>query len=170
MGYVLSVIGSIIALVFSTFALFINLVLLRKQSCVKDPSSNVVIYLCTPFRGPDKLLNIDFARRVARELSLAGAVVFVPHLHSTQFLNDDVEDERDAGIDGAKEFMERCADEVWSVLPPWRKEFSTGMKIEDAHASTLLLPQVICNTEQEYETALADLRDRLSDLRGKVAA
>lgn len=84
------------------------------------------IYLCSPFRGVDEKKNVEFARAVARELSLAGAVVFCPHIYFTQFLNDALEVERNIGIVNGQETMSMY-DEVWFVLPVWRNSLSSGM-------------------------------------------
>lgn len=127
----------------------------------------IAVYLCSPYRGPDMLLNIDFARRICREIQLAGAVVFAPHLHTTQFLNDEIEEERNLGINSGLEIMARF-DEAWFVLPAWRDELSTGMGHEHKAAHYLKRFCVMARTEADFKQQLEFLKKRVSDRRATV--
>lgn len=124
------------------------------------------IYFCSPFRGDDEAKNVEFALGCCRQLARAGATVFAPHLFYTRFLDDTDPGERDAGIKSGLTIMADF-DEVWFVLPTWRKEFSTGMKHELAAAMDFKKRRVLCLTPQEWLRALERLEWELAhDVRG----
>lgn len=68
--------------------------------------------------------NTELAERLCLEVSILGHAPFAPHLFCTRFLDDAVEDQRNAGIDIGKEWMTR-ADEVWVYR---RAGLSDGMQ------------------------------------------
>lgn len=99
----------------------------------------MLVQVCTPLTDPDKdvvLNNVIFAKKVCRAVVDAGHTPFAPHLLFTQFLNDDIPEERDAGIDMGLDFMARM-DLVIFVLPPWRNAMSRGMRAEMQAAERL---------------------------------
>lgn len=102
-----------------------------------EPKVKPIVFLASPFAGEDNLLNIDFARRISREVALnTGYVPIAPHLLFPQFLNDKVPAERALGISYARTLQtisSRCA----FFVPPWRPGFSTGMGHEHALAKEL---------------------------------
>lgn len=171
-----SAIATIIVLVFFFVLAIIAQVLLEKHVAAPPPTAKATtkataIYLCSPYRGDDMLMNIDFARRTAREIQLAGGervTVFAPHLHTPQYLNDQVERERDLGISAGCAIMARF-DEVWFCFPAWRRVFSTGMQAELGVAKDLGLRTRIFSTDAHYRQALVDLR-AMSDQDAKVLA
>lgn len=169
-------IATIIVLVFFFVLAIIAQVLLAKHVTAPPPAAKAAkkvtaIFLCSPYRGEDMLMNIDYARRTAREIQLAGGpivTVFAPHLHTPQYLNDQVPHERDLGISAGCAIMARF-DEVWFCFPAWRRVFSEGMRAELATAKDLGLRARIFHTEAHYLQALADLR-AMSDRDAKVSA
>ena len=56
-----------------------------------------MIYVCSPYRG-DVSVNVAFAKRCCLEVIKAGKVPFAPHLYFTQFLDDDIPEERERGM------------------------------------------------------------------------
>jgi len=71
------------------------------------------VFLCSPYRG-DVERNLVVARRAAREIVLAGDTVCAGHLLFPQFLDDDVAEEREAGLRAALSWLPLC-DEVLVV-------------------------------------------------------
>ncbi len=64
------------------------------------------VFICSPYTG-DIEKNTETARIIARNACLLGYVPIVPHLKYTQFLRDDVDNERALGIKlGIKELSE----------------------------------------------------------------
>lgn len=91
------------------------------------------VFVCSPLSG-DVAKNIENAKKYARFAASMGNAVFVPHLLYTQFLNDELEDERNIGIQSGIEFLKLC-DEIWvfakdyeSCTPGMRMEIDTALK------------------------------------------
>lgn len=57
-----------------------------------------------------------------------GVVPFAPHIFYTQFLSDDVEKEREMGIDCGLEILRKC-DEIWVFITE-EYGITNGMKKE----------------------------------------
>lgn len=169
-----AIVAAIILVLFLVAAIIARTLLHQHVTTVTPVKSSrrvLAIYLCSPFRGDDMLMNIDFARRFAREVQLAGGrcvTLFASHLHTPQYLNDAVELERDLGISAGCAIMARF-DEAWFRLPPWRTAFSTGMKGELETAQDLGLRIRIFHTDADYERALREL-SAMSDRDAKVSA
>ena len=81
------------------------------------------IYICSPLRG-DIEANIKKAQTYCREVILQGHLPICPHIYFTQFLDDNVESERNTGMVYGLKALEMC-DEVWVYGEP-----SEGMKAE----------------------------------------
>lgn len=56
-----------------------------------------LIFICSPYRG-DVESNLENARRYCRFAIRRGGIPYAPHLLFTQFLDDSVAHEREAGI------------------------------------------------------------------------
>lgn len=66
-----------------------------------------LVYICSPLRGePEK--NIAKANEYAREEAMKGNCAIAPHCVFTQFLNDEVPDERWLGQEMGKTLLCRC--------------------------------------------------------------
>lgn len=66
-----------------------------------------LVYICSPLRGePEK--NIAKANEYAREEAMKGNCAIAPHCVFTQFLNDEVPDERWLGQEMVKALLCRC--------------------------------------------------------------
>ncbi len=69
-----------------------------------------LVYICSPLRG-DVTENIRKANEYSKEEALKGNCPIAPHCLFTQYLNDDIESERQLGIDMGAELLLRC-DEI----------------------------------------------------------
>ena len=66
-----------------------------------------MVYICSPLRGDHKK-NIAKANEYAREEALKGNCAIAPHCVFTQFLDDEVPEERSLGQKMGKELLCRC--------------------------------------------------------------
>jgi hypothetical protein len=82
------------------------------------------VFICSPYRGNTEL-NTARAQRYCRYAYTQGVVPFAPHLHNTQFLEEDIPEEREAGIRMGLEFLAKC-DELWV----FGDRLSEGMQLE----------------------------------------
>ena len=88
------------------------------------------IFVCSPYRG-DTEQNTKNARNYCLRVIGEGHLPFAPHLIYPQFLDDDIESQRNAGIEAGKAFMLDC-DEVWvfgdKITSGMRHEISFAME------------------------------------------
>ena len=91
------------------------------------------VFICSPYRG-DVETNTLNARKHCRFAFEQGGIPFAPHLLFTQFLNDDVPAERDAGLCLGLELLARC-DALWAFGNP-----TMGMALEIQEAKRLEIP------------------------------
>ena len=73
------------------------------------------VYICSPYRaytGTTVEDNERRARRYCRFAAQKEAVPLAPHLIFTQFLNDAVPEEREAGLYLGRQLLKRC-EEMW---------------------------------------------------------
>lgn len=96
------------------------------------------VYVCSPLRG-DYEGNTKRAREYCDEVARRGHVPYAPHLFFTQFLDDTIAEEREAGIRlGLYELAK--SDEVWAFIPPAGP--SEGMRREMDLARMIGIPVV----------------------------
>jgi hypothetical protein len=76
--------------------------------------------------------NLENARRYGRFVYEQDSIPFAPHLLYPQFLNDHVQEERNAGICMGLEMLGLC-DELWA----FGEQITTGMAIELAAARSM---------------------------------
>ena len=95
------------------------------------------VFICSRYSG-DTEKNVLIAQRICRLAmsSRMGYAPFAPHLIYPQFLNDDVEHEREMGIEAGKAFLHAC-DEVWVYEADG---ISAGMEKEIAYAKSIGKP------------------------------
>jgi hypothetical protein len=93
-------------------------------------------YVCSPLKG-DASTNLRRAKTFARKVFDAGYEPFVPHLYYTTFLNDNLADERKAGIMMGLNHLKKCR-----ILIICTKEISDGMLTEINEAKRLSIPIV----------------------------
>lgn len=91
------------------------------------------VFICSPYRG-DIEANIAKAREYCRLAIQHGYLPIAPHLYFTQFLDEDIEEERNKGIDMGLNLMHSCH-EVWVFGEP-----TEGMMRELTHAVHYNIP------------------------------
>lgn len=71
------------------------------------------VYICSPYASQgDRKQNVANAIQYCRMAILRGFLPIAPHVFYTQALNDDVEEERAAGLALGMELLKDC-DEIW---------------------------------------------------------
>jgi hypothetical protein len=82
------------------------------------------IYVCSPCKG-DVKTNIENARLYSKYVASQGFIPFTPHIYFTEFLNDNIPEERQVGLKLALEWLFQCH-ELWC----FGEAVSEGMKNE----------------------------------------
>lgn len=131
--------------------------------------SDYMVYLGSPLKGMgdaraqiamDFDRNIRWAQGRCHDLAtMAGVTPYAPHAFFPFFLNDKIEAERQVGMDGGLVTLKRC-NEVLFYLPPWREDFSEGMKREWDSARTFRIPVYNVHDENTWVEYLLHLRKR----------
>ncbi|MBC2723229.1 DUF4406 domain-containing protein [Desulfosporosinus sp.] len=93
-----------------------------------------LIFVCSPYRD-DVEANTAKAIRYCYFAYNKKVVPYAPHLHNTQFLDEDDREERLAGIELGLEVMKR-SDELWV----FGSKLTEGMKVEIEAARRLGIP------------------------------
>lgn len=83
-----------------------------------------LVLICSPYSG-DIEGNKARAQRYCRFAYTQGAVPIAPHLHNPQFLDENIAEERQTGIQLGIELLRR-ADEIWV----FGNRLSEGMEVE----------------------------------------
>ncbi len=107
-----------------------------------------LIYVCSPYCG-DVELNTKKAREYCHFVYTQGAVPIAVHLHNTQFLNDDIPEERQAGLLLGIDLLKRC-EEMWV----FGDRVSEGMETEIKVAHDLGIPIFYFNNQYERGLSL----------------
>ena len=92
------------------------------------------MYVCSPYRG-DVERNVSKAQGYCRFAIGQGVIPVTPHIYFTQFLDDDIPEERKVGMRMGLMMLERC-DELWV----FGARISEGMKSEIRAAEQLGTP------------------------------
>ena len=110
------------------------------------------IYVCSPLRPRSKdparakqelERNLKRAKRACRMISKLGGMPLAPHIYGTQFLDDDVPEEREEGIRIGLEWL-KDADECWV----FSEYISEGMRREIDYCSEHDIPvRMFCESE-----------------------
>lgn len=90
-----------------------------------------VIYVCSPLRGAVEQ-NIKRAIGYCRYVYSQGGIPLAPHVIFTTFLDEEITDEREAGMEMGLELLAKC-DELWC----FGNKVSEGMAGEIAAAENL---------------------------------
>lgn len=104
---------------------YLNRMLMDKEK--KRPA----IYVCSPLRG-DVERNIQKAIGYCRYIYSRGGIPLAPHVIFTTFLDDEIPEERAAGIELGLELLAKC-DELWV----FGEKISQGMSYEITRAKKL---------------------------------
>lgn len=102
------------------------------------------VFVCSPLKG-DLDLNIEKAKGYCRYVLGCGHVPYAPHVFFTQFLNDNVQRERELGMLGGIEFLKIC-DEIWV----FGNTISEGMSKEISLAKHLNIPVRIIKLNSDF--------------------
>jgi hypothetical protein len=70
-----------------------------------------LVFVCSPYRG-NVAHNTNRAKGYCRFVQMSGHVPFAPHLHNTQFLDENIPEERATGIALGLELLWH-SDEIW---------------------------------------------------------
>lgn len=98
-----------------------------------------VICVCSPLRG-DVEANVAKAKEYCRDITLEGNIPIASHVYCTSFLDDSVEEERQAGM-RIGTFLLRFCDE----LRVYGDRLSEGMRAEIIKAKEFGIPVVYMN-------------------------
>ena len=96
----------------------------RIEKAEKEAAFRPVVYICSPYSG-DTERNIENARKYSRFAVDRNYLPITPHIYFTQFMNDEVPEERKTAIFMNRVLLSKCV-ELWvfgSVI-------SRGMKGE----------------------------------------
>ena len=83
-----------------------------------------IVFICSPYRG-DVDTNVAKTKRYCWFAYSKGVVPCAPHLHNPQFLDDEIKEERKAGIKMGLEVLKR-ADALWC----FGRQLTDGMRQE----------------------------------------
>ena len=111
----------------------------------------MIVYVCSPYRAKiDEQFNkqLEYTKAIAKEVVLAGHDVIVPHLYYTQFLDDEIVEEREMGISSAINLLKTCD----LLLINTKYGISEGMKQEILHAE--LIPAIYNSDEMQLNSML----------------
>ena len=95
-----------------------------ERAAVKAAAFRPIVYICSPYSGNVER-NTENARRYSRFAVEQHCVPITPHIYFTQFMNDNIPDERETALFMNWVLMSKCA-ELWV----FGEVISTGMKDE----------------------------------------
>lgn len=110
-----------------------------------------LVYIASPYAG-DVEGNAAFARAACRYAAAQGCTPVAVHLMYPQFLDDQVQEEREAGLKMGIRVLAAC-NEIWLC----GERMSAGMKAEEAEAKRLGIPirkvpsSDICSLQKQKE-------------------
>lgn len=95
------------------------------------------IYVCSPLRDYDyhtAYSNIEKAKEYCRFIAMGtGNIPIAPHIYCTEFLNDNIHEERTLGMNIGLELLENC-EEVWvfgdHISDGMAKEIEYALELE----------------------------------------
>ena len=83
----------------------------EERAAAKAAAFRPIVYICSPYAG-DVERNTENARRYSRYAVEQHCVPITPHIYFSQFMNDNIPDERDIAIFMNWVLMSKCA-ELW---------------------------------------------------------
>jgi len=93
------------------------------------------VYVCSPYMG-DVENNVKNAVSFSRYVTLLGAMPITPHIYSTQFLDENIPEERHLGLTMGLDMLSEC-EELWVF---GMENPSAGMQGEIAFAKEHNIP------------------------------
>lgn len=95
-----------------------------ERAVAKAAAFRPIVYICSPYSG-DVERNTENARRYSRFAVDQHCLPITPHIYFTQFMNDEIPDERETALFMNLVLMSKCA-ELWV----FGDVISKGMKAE----------------------------------------
>lgn len=100
----------------------------EEKAAAKAAAFRPVVYICSPYSG-DTEKNVKNAKRYSRFAVDRHYLPITPHIYFTQFMDDNIPEERDTAIFMNWVLMSKCA-ELWV----FGDTITPGMKAEIDHA------------------------------------
>ena len=119
-----------------------------------------LVYVLSPFSGPNKEANIQRAEHLCRMVLDAGHVPFAPYLFFPQFLDDEDENDRQLGIDSGLELMKRFD----IVLAYVGHGVSKGMRYELNRAYEAQEPRLYTHQGKPLRVILIHDQDEIKEV------
>lgn len=113
------------------------------------------VYICSRYRAPTNQKfqeQLAHTKEISREVALAGHEVITPHLYYTQFLDDNIKEERLAGTKSAIKLLDVCD----AIFVSIKDKVSEGMEAEIQAAKQK-------NMKIRYFKNMNELKDILKD-------
>ena len=96
----------------------------EEKAAAKAAAFRPIVYICSPYAG-DTEKNTENARKYSRFAVDMHCLPITPHIYFTQFMNDDISEERDTALFMNIILLSKCA-ELWV----FGSYISPGMKAE----------------------------------------
>ena len=96
----------------------------EEKAAAKAAAFRPVVYICSPYSG-DTERNVENAKRYSRFAVDRHYLPITPHIYFTQFMDDNIPEERDTAIFMDLVLMSKCV-ELWV----FGETISSGMKTE----------------------------------------
>lgn len=95
-----------------------------ERAAAKAAAFRPIVYICSPYSGEVER-NLEMARKYSRFAVDQHCLPITPHIYFTQFMNDEIPDERETALFMNLVLMSKCA-ELWV----FGDVISKGMKAE----------------------------------------
>lgn len=95
-----------------------------ERAAAKAAAFRPIVYICSPYSGEVER-NLEMARKFSRFAVDQHCLPITPHIYFTQFMNDEIPDERETALFMNLVLMSKCA-ELWV----FGDVISKGMKAE----------------------------------------
>lgn len=92
-----------------------------------------IIYICSPYHaGSEKILkrNIEYAKKLTREILLRGDAAITVHLYMTQCLSEENEKERNIGLTAGMDILRRCDGIIVGENSEFRRECQRRLDVQ----------------------------------------
>lgn len=105
---------------------------------------SVVISPFKAVEGRSRTFHAAFAKLLCLKLAQNGLAPYAPHLFCPQFLDDDLPQDRDLGIEIGKTIIERagelCVWDAWGISSGMAHEIAWGMEVDKERAVATWCP------------------------------
>jgi len=86
-------------------------------------------YICSPYRAKtpqQHQIHLEYAKELSKRITLSLGAVITPHLYYPLFLDDNVEREREIGMESALDLLKVCD----TLVVGQKHGISSGMQME----------------------------------------